>query len=131
MKVHQISVAVLVRHGRVLLCHRHPDRQWYPDVWDFPGGHVEADETPAVAVGREVREELGVDIDPPVTALERWTSDDEDMTFFLVRHWAGTPRNLAPEEHDDIGWFTLAEALDRKLPDSRYPDLLRKVLPPD
>ena len=24
---------------RILLCHRRPDRAWYPDVWDLPGGH--------------------------------------------------------------------------------------------
>jgi len=35
-----------VRDGCVLLCHRHPNRQWYPNVWDVPGGHIEADESP-------------------------------------------------------------------------------------
>jgi hypothetical protein len=41
---HEIVAAVLVRDGRVLLCHRSPGREWFPNVWDLPGGHVEADE---------------------------------------------------------------------------------------
>lgn len=36
---------------------------------------------------------------------------DEPALFsaWLVRDWTGSPTNVAPEEHDDIGWFELAE----------------------
>ncbi|OYN98759.1 hypothetical protein CGZ95_11820 [Enemella evansiae] len=44
-----IAVAALVRDGRVLLAHRHPERRWYPDCWDLVGGHVEPGETPEQA----------------------------------------------------------------------------------
>ena len=47
-------VAALLRDGnRVLLCHRSPQRRWYPDVWDLPGGHVERRELPGAALARE------------------------------------------------------------------------------
>ena len=59
---HRVATAVLVNSDRVLLCHRHPNRSWYPNVWDVPGGHIEDAETPAEAVVRELREELGVTI---------------------------------------------------------------------
>ena len=55
-----IAVAVLVRNGLVLLVHRHPLREWYPDCWDLVGGHVEKGESPGEAVIRECFEELGV-----------------------------------------------------------------------
>src|SRR5690349_1557820 len=59
-------VAALLRDGdRVLLCHRSAARRWYPDVWDLPGGHVEAGETPGAALVRELREELGITIGEP------------------------------------------------------------------
>lgn len=51
------------------------------------------------------------------------------MTVELLS-WTGTPANRAPEEHDDLRWFTLAEALALTLPDPRYPELLRGVLDP-
>ncbi len=62
---HDCSMAILRRGNRVLMCHRHPNREWMPDVWDFPGGHIEASETPQQALERELREELGVTIEPP------------------------------------------------------------------
>ena len=43
---HDVVAALLVRADRVLLCHRSPDRRWFPDVWDFPGGHVEESGAP-------------------------------------------------------------------------------------
>ena len=53
----RIVMAVLVRDDCVLLGHRHPERSWYPDVWDLPGGHVEDGEAPAAALRRELSED--------------------------------------------------------------------------
>ncbi|MGY1698758.1 NUDIX domain-containing protein [Geodermatophilus sp. SYSU D00766] len=35
-------------------------RRWYPDAWDFPGGHLEPGEDEPAAPARELSEELGV-----------------------------------------------------------------------
>lgn len=125
---HRVGVAVLVSGARVLMCHRRVDRTWYPDVWDFPGGHVEDGETVLDTVRRECREELGIDVGAAHRELARWVEGDEDITFLQLLRWDGTPRNLAPEEHDDVRWFGLDEALELTLPDPRYPELLRRVL---
>jgi 8-oxo-dGTP diphosphatase len=61
----EIVAALLMRSGRVLLCHRSGDRRWYPDVWDLPGGHVEDGEPPIQALARELKEELGIRIQQP------------------------------------------------------------------
>lgn len=110
--MHEIVTAALVRDGRVLLVHRSPDRHAYPNVWDLPGGHIEPGETELVALAREAREELGVRIAPDsATPLCRFeVGRDEEtvrMSAWLVGEWEGTPANLAPEEHDDMGWFGL------------------------
>ncbi len=113
--MHEIVTAALVREGRVLLVHRSPNRHAYPDVWDLPGGHIEAGESELVALAREVHEELGVRIVTtsavPLCRLE--VGDGEDsvrISAWRVGDWEGTPSNLTPEEHDDMGWFPL-EAL--------------------
>ena len=129
---HRVVSGVLTRGDRVLMCHRRADRAWYPDVWDFPGGHLEDGETPHAALMRELREELGIESDGDGTFVARWIADDlsEDITFLHVRDWQGELVNQAPDEHDDLDWFTLGEALSLELPDPRYEALLRDLLAP-
>ena len=53
--------------GRVLLC-----QLTYKQDWDLPGGVVEVGESPRLAVGREVEEELGLEIEPGALLLTDW-----------------------------------------------------------
>jgi 8-oxo-dGTP diphosphatase len=110
----EVVVGALVRDGRVLLAHRRPDKRAYPDVWELPGGVVEAGESELGALTRELHEELGVQIAADSAShLCRVTAGPADepalLSAWLVRGWHGTPENVAPEEHDDIGWFGLDE----------------------
>jgi 8-oxo-dGTP diphosphatase len=41
--MHLVVCGALVKNGAVLLVHRSPTRRAYQDLWDLPGGHVEAD----------------------------------------------------------------------------------------
>ena len=117
-----VVVGALVRDGRVLLAHRRPDKHAYPDVWDLPGGVREAGESEHEALVRELCEELGVEVDlDSATHLCRVTGGPDGeatLSAWLVRAWHGTPANLAPEEHLDIGWFALDE-----LPPPAHPDV--------
>ncbi|HEY8319921.1 MAG TPA: NUDIX domain-containing protein [Amnibacterium sp.] len=61
----RVSVGVLIRGGRVLLCHRVVEKVHDPDRWDFPGGHVEPGESDGEALARELEEEVGVVVEPP------------------------------------------------------------------
>lgn len=107
-------MGALIRDGRVLLVHRSPHRRAFPDVWDLPGGHVEAGESEPDALARELREELGVQVATgSVSRLARLTAgrgaESVRLSAWLVGDWQGTPANLAPDEHDDIRWFRRAE----------------------
>jgi 8-oxo-dGTP pyrophosphatase MutT (NUDIX family) len=73
-----------------------------------------AGESELDALTRELHEELGVQIARrSVSRLCRLTAGPADvpalLSAWLVRDWQGTPANVAPEEHDDIGWFGLEE----------------------
>ena len=83
-------------------------------MWDLPGGIVEAGESELGALARELYEELGVQIvTRSACHLDRLTAGPAEepavLSAWLVRDWQGTPANVAPEEHDDIGWFGLEE----------------------
>lgn len=81
-----------------------------PGLWEFPGGKLEPDESPRQAAVRELREELGIEVE--VTAvLEpiRHAYDEFNVVLhpFLCRIVAGEPAPLASRE---LRWTTL-EAL--------------------
>src|SRR5215472_14741008 len=110
----EIAGGLLCCQGRLLLGKRSACRRAYPGVWDVPGGHVEAGETAEQALVRELREELGV---TPIqwrewAVLRAPTMGDEAVRMlrlhlYLVTRWDGEPRNLLPDEHDAVAWFTL------------------------
>jgi 8-oxo-dGTP diphosphatase len=118
--VHRVVGAMLVHEGSILLCHRTATRAWLPDVWDLAGGHIEDDESPAQALVRECREELGIDIAEPAEALDRWQDDDLDLTVFRIAAWNGEVTNAALSEHDRLAWFAPGATVGLELADERY-----------
>ncbi len=127
--MHRVSCGMLTRDGQVLLVHRAGSKTWYPNVWDFPGGHVEPGETGGQALVRELGEELGIDIDlpedPPVLVLR---AEDLVLELWRVDRWRGDVRNAAADEHDEIGWFTAAQAKSLDLADQEYAPLFDHLL---
>ena len=126
---HEIVTALIVRSQKVLLGHRSATREFYPDVWDVFGGHMEPGEQPDETLLRELREELGI---TPTRWLfvETFHKPSEELTahLYLVTDWQGTPINRQPEEHSEIGWFALAEATQLRLADASYPMLFERYL---
>ena len=117
---------VLVRGTDVLLGHRSPDRRWYPDVWDLPGGHVERGEDERAALARELHEEVGVvprQVDPaPVLRVDE---GGLHLALWVVRSWDGEPRNLQPHEHDELRWMGTADLPGLRLAHPAYVDVVR------
>ena len=58
-----VGAVLFDRHGRVLVCRRAdlPDAEGAPGVWQLPQGGIDPGEDPAVAVLRELKEEVGTD----------------------------------------------------------------------
>ncbi len=105
-RFNDVVCGVLVRSKRVLLVRRNASRDWAPNCWDAPGGHMEHGESEFEALRRELLEELGIRVAPEAVRLvAHLTGADYDARVFVVDQWSGSPGNRAPEEHDEIAWF--------------------------
>jgi len=99
-----VAVAVLIRSDGAALLARRPQSKVYSGYWEFPGGKVEPGEPVTDALRREIREELGVEIErayPWITRVFAYPHATVRLHFHRVTAWRGEPRAL---EHQAIAW---------------------------
>lgn len=112
-----VVCAIIRMPGQPALClatrrsHKDPH---LPGKWEFPGGKVESGELPEEALLREIREELGIDVEieqslTPV--VHRYPGRTIRLLPFLCELRRGSPR---PLEHAELCWLPPGEldALD-------------------
>jgi len=93
---HDIAAGVIRKRGRILI-DRRPPEGLLGGLWEFPGGKVEPGESPAEALVREVREELGVEVavGRPIAKINHaYTHFRITLHVFECRHVSGRPRAL-------------------------------------
>lgn len=103
-KIIEVSAAVLQRtDGSFLLAQRPPGKIW-AGYWEFPGGKIEPGETPYHALVRELREELGIEVEtayPWITRVFTYPHATVRLNFFRVTEWCG---ELHPHEGQEFAW---------------------------
>lgn len=103
-KIIEVSAAVLQKpDGSFLLAQRPVDKIW-AGYWEFPGGKVEAGETARQALVRELREELGIEVQTAYPWLSRvftYPHATVRLSFFRVAEWSG---ELHPHEGQQFSW---------------------------
>lgn len=103
-----VVAGVLVdKRGRLLLAKR-PKGKSMAGLWEFPGGKIEAGETPEQALARELREELSIeaeaeDMDPFSFASHAYEGFHLLMPVFMLHKWAGQPE---PREGQELEWVS-------------------------
>ena len=121
MRPRKLVVAALVRDGtRILMSRRRAD-QPMPGLWEFPGGKVEPGESPTDALAREVREELGCEVEVGrihEVVFHAYPEFDLYMLVYAATISRGTPRAL---EVAEVTWVEATELPGLDLLPADYP----------
>jgi mutator protein MutT len=108
MRQLDVSIAIIQRAGRILICQRRKD-DTFADLWEFPGGKIEPGETPERCLTREIQEELGLTahITAPFAVIEYTYPNCSVRLFpYLCSVESGEPQALASQR---LKWVTPAE----------------------
>ncbi len=116
------AVALVDADGRVLLAQR-PEGKSMAGLWEFPGGKVEAGESPEATLIREIEEELGIGVKEPCLAPLTFASHRyEDfhllMPLYVCRRWSG---NVRGREGQALKWVRPHKLRDFPMPPADEP----------
>jgi len=103
-RVVDVAVGVVLRDDGAVLIGQRPPGKPYAGWWEFPGGKLEAGESVADALARELHEELGLDViesTPWVVRRHAYPHATVRLWFRRVRRWRGEPR---PREGQALAW---------------------------
>ena len=105
MRQIEVVAAIIVNDNKVFATQRGYG-EW-KDFWEFPGGKIDAGETPEEALRREIKEEL----DTEIAVGELFTTINYDYpTFHIIMHcYLCTIENgsLTLLEHEAAKWLSL------------------------
>lgn len=122
--------AFILNDGKILLVKKSADDPSHPNEWEIPGGRIEFGENLEDHIKREVKEEVGLDIEP-LNPIAMWTwimhrGDDDIQVVAVGRLCRAISCNTSVEnrvEDDylaDIEWVDISKVLNYNL----IPDII-------
>ena len=117
-----VAAALFDAQGRILLAQR-PEGKPLAGLWEFPGGKLEAAETPEAALVRELAEELSITVnqallEPLTFASFAYPAFHLLMPLYGCRNWSGSIR---PREGQTIAWVEKTRLRDYPAPPADLP----------
>jgi len=122
MNIPVAAAALINSDGAVLVQKRCAGRSM-AGLWEFPGGKIEADERPEIALVRELREELGIivaasDLNPVNFASAPLDGDHLILLLYICRKWTGNPSAIDAEV---IQWVSINSLYALAMPPADAP----------
>ena len=116
------AVALIDADGRILMAKR-PEGKTLAGLWEFPGGKVESGERPEDALIRELKEELGINVEhsclaPLTFASHTYPDFHLLMPLYVCRRWKGIPQAL---EGQELKWVRAKDLRALPMPPADLP----------
>lgn len=117
-----VAAALVDPEGRTLLQQRLPGRHM-EGLWEFPGGKLDAGETPEAALVRELQEELGISVSEASLAPAAFASAPLGerhliLLLYICRSWSGEPQ---PLDASALKWVRPQEMHGLEMPPADKP----------
>jgi len=112
----QVAVAIILNQDEQVLISRRHAHQHQGDLWEFPGGKREANETRLQALQREIQEEVGLQVDqaePFMQIVHDYPELQVELDVWLVTEFAG---EATGREGQPLQWCSLAELKEKEFP---------------
>lgn len=118
-----VVAAALIDAGGRCCVQQRPAGKSLAGQWEFPGGKVEAGESPEAALVRELDEELGIavavpDCTPLAFSTAALAQGSLVLLLYLCRRWAGEPRAI---EAQALRWVTATDLVGLPMPQADRP----------
>ncbi|GAB1369665.1 Nudix family hydrolase [Rhodocyclaceae bacterium] len=130
MKITEVAAAVILREDGCFLLGQRAADTFYSGYWEFPGGKVEAGETPYQALCRELHEELEIEVlaaSPWIVREHVYEHAHVRLHFFRVTAWQG---ELRDHVHAALAWQQAAALSVTPMLPANAPVLAALQLPP-
>jgi 8-oxo-dGTP diphosphatase len=128
-RVVDVAAAVIERPDGSFLLAQRPPGKVYEGYWEFPGGKVESGEPITRALDRELREELGIEVElayPWITRVYLYPHATVRLHFHRVVIWRGEPH---PHERQALSWQRSTEIMVSPMLPANAPVLKALSLP--
>ena len=117
-----VAAALVDADDRVLIAQRPPGKA-LAGLWEFPGGKLDAGERPEAALIRELREELGIEVNeaclaPLAFASHAYADFHLLMPLYICRRWEGF---VQPREGQGLKWVSARQLRDFPMPPADGP----------
>ena len=127
-RVHVAAAVIRGQDGRILLAKR-PDHLHQGGLWEFPGGKVESGETVRAALARELKEELGIELQsarPLIKVRHDYPDKQVLLDVWEVSSFSGEPHGA---EGQPLSWAAPRELGNYQFPAANLPIVAAARLP--
>lgn len=110
-----VVVGIIIHDGLILVAKR-PDDKHLGSLWEFPGGKLHNQEDPDVALIRELKEEIGINVTkarPFIRFTYKYTDRSILMDVWLINEWYGEIHGC---EHQEVCWIKIENLNEYTMP---------------